>query len=197
MSSARGISRSRSSSRSFAPKWCAKAVARSPEMEDDLKNSLLSVCIQLHRSDVRYILVGGVAVALHGYYRHSMGPTGELTSKPDIDLWFEPTYGNYFKLLNALAAIGVDVSEFQGEVSPDPKRSFFKLDLGEFTLDTLPRINADIPFGEAYARKENVALDGIQIHYIGYEDLLKDKQSSARQKDKEDIKHLRRQRGEG
>jgi len=166
-------------------------------MEEELKNSLLSVCIQLHRSDVRYILVGGVAVALHGYYRHSMGPTGKLTSKPDIDLWFEPTYGNYFNLLSALAAIGVDVSEYQNEDSPDPKRSFFKLDLDGFTLDTLPRINADITFKAAYARKENVELDGVPIHYIGYEDLLNDKQSSARQKDEEDIKHLRRQRGEG
>jgi len=136
-------------------------------------------------------------VALHGYYRHSMGPTGKLTSKPDIDLWFEPTYGNYFNLLSALAAIGVDVSEYQNEDSPDPKHSFFKLDLDGFTLDTLPRINADIPFGAAYARKENVELDGVPIHYIGYEDLLNDKQSSARQKDEEDIKHLRRQRGEG
>ena len=58
----------------------------------------------------------------NGYYRHSMGPAGKLTSKPDIDLWYEPTYGNYFKLLHALAAIGVDVSEYQNEVSPDPRR---------------------------------------------------------------------------
>ncbi|MBL7983391.1 MAG: hypothetical protein JNM91_00265 [Flavobacteriales bacterium] len=136
-----------------------------------------------------------MAVALHGYYRHSMGPTGKLSAKPDIDLWFEATYENYFNLLNALAAIGVDVSEYQNEMSPDPKHSFFKLDLGEFTLDTLPRINADIPFREAYARKESVDLDGTTIHYIGYEDLLKDKQSSARQKDAEDVKHLKRQRG--
>ena len=166
-------------------------------MEEELRKSLLSVCTLLHRSEVRYILVGGVAVALHGYYRHSMGPTGKITSTPDIDLWFEPTYENYFKLLNALAAIGVDVSEYQNETSPDPKRSFFKLDMGEFTLDALPGINADIPFGDAYHRKENVDLHGIPIPYIGYEDLLKDKQSSARQKDEEDIKHLKRQRGEG
>jgi hypothetical protein len=166
-------------------------------MEEELKRSLLSVCMLLHRFEVRYILVGGVAVALHGYYRHSMGPTGKLTSKPDIDLWFEATYENYFRLLNALATVGVDVSEFQNEANPDPKHSFFKLDLGEFTLDALPSINADIPFGGAYARKENVELDGVPIPYLGYEDLLKDKQTSARQKDEVDIKHLKRQRGEG
>lgn len=166
-------------------------------MEEDLKKILLSACSQLHLSDVRYILVGGVAVALHGYYRHSMGPNGVLASKPDVDLWFEPTYTNYFKLLEALAAIGVDVSEFKNEASPEPMRSFFKLDLDMFTLDALPRINAEIPFGEAYARKETIELDGVPIHYIGYDDLLADKRSTARQKDAEDIDHLRRQRGEG
>jgi hypothetical protein len=165
-------------------------------MENDLKNSLLSVCSHLQRFKVRYVLVGGVAVALHGYYRHSMGPSGELASKPDIDLWFDPTYDNYFKLLNALGAIGVDVAEFQNEESPDPKHSFFKLELNEFTLDTLPRINADIPFGEVYVRKESVDLDGVTINYIGFEDLIADKQSSARQKDAEDIKQLKRVRGE-
>jgi len=47
-------------------------------MEEDLKKSLLSVCTLLQRFDVRYMLVGGAAVALHGYYRHSMGPAGAI-----------------------------------------------------------------------------------------------------------------------
>ena len=59
-------------------------------MEEDLKKNLLLVCSQFQRNEVQYLLVGGVAVALHGYYRHSMGPMGQLTSKPDIDLWFDP-----------------------------------------------------------------------------------------------------------
>ncbi|MBS1569720.1 MAG: hypothetical protein JST45_09785 [Bacteroidetes bacterium] len=59
-------------------------------MEEDLKKNLLLVCSEFQRNEVQYLLVGGVAVALHGYYRHSMGPMGQLTSKPDIDLWFDP-----------------------------------------------------------------------------------------------------------
>lgn len=45
-------------------------------------------------------------------------------------------------------------------------------------------------------RKESVDLDGVTINYIGFEDLIADKQSSARQKDAEDIKQLKRVRGE-
>lgn len=166
-------------------------------MEEDLKKNLLLVCSEFQRNEVRYLLVGGVAVALHGYYRHSMGPMGQLTSKPDIDLWYDPTYKNYFKLLGALAAIGSDVSEFQQETDPDPKHAFFRLDLGEFTLDALPCINADIPFAKAYRLKETVDLNGVPIMYIGYEDLVEDKRSLARKKDVEDLKHLRRLRGDG
>lgn len=165
-------------------------------MEEDLKKGLLAVCRSLQHWNVRYMLVGGTAVALHGYYRHSMGPAGELTAKPDIDLWFDPTYVNYFQLLRLMEAMGVDVSEFQQERQPAPMRSFFKLDMGEFTLDALPLIQADIPFADAYDRKETVELDGIPIHYIGYDDLVEDKRASARRKDQEDIEHLKRHRGE-
>ncbi len=165
-------------------------------MEEELKKGLLSVCESLQRWEVRYIIVGGAAVALHGHYRHSMGPTGQLTAKPDIDLWFEPTYENYYRLLKALEAMGFDVSEFRNESRPDPRRSFFKLDLGEFTLDALPRINADILFDAAYGRKEEVELDGIPIYYIGFDDLLEDKKRLARKKDMEDIEQLKREHGE-
>ena len=41
-----------------------------------------------------------------------------------------------------------------------------------------------------------VALEGTQIHYINYLDLIEDKKATARQKGKDDIKQLRRVRGE-
>ncbi len=163
-------------------------------MQDKLRSIVVSICGILQRCEVRYMLVGGSAVALHGYYRHSMGPSGELASKPDIDIWFEPSYANYYTLLKALEMMGHDVSEFQEDGRPDPKRSFFRIELDEFTLDALPLINADIPFSKAYARKEEVELDGSRILYIGYDDLLEDKKSTARKKDEEDIRELKRHR---
>lgn len=141
------------------------------------------------------MLVGGTAVALHGYYRHSMGPTGQPANKPDIDLWFEPTYENYFNLLRMIEALGHDVTDFRSERQPDPNRSFFRLDMGGFALDALPHIHADILFADAFARREVVMLQGLPVHYISYEDLLADKQRSARAKDQDDVENLKRQRG--
>lgn len=56
------------------------------------------ICKLLEEYDVQYMLVGGTAVALNGYYRHSTTISGELTSKPDIDIWYNPTYENYFNI---------------------------------------------------------------------------------------------------
>ena len=67
-------------------------------MEGNIKSNLLMICKLLEEYDVQYMLVGGTAVALNGYYRHSTTISGELTSKPDIDIWYNPTYENYFNI---------------------------------------------------------------------------------------------------
>lgn len=163
-------------------------------MDEDLMNSLLLIGSALEKCNVQYMLVGGTAVALHGYYRHSVDSTGALTDKPDIDIWYNPSYENYYNLLNALTALGQDVTEFKNEQSPDPRKSFFKLDFEAFTCDLLPEVKASIRFVEAGKRKLTVDLEGTQIHFMSYSDLLRDKEATARKKDLEDIEALRKAR---
>jgi len=93
-------------------------------MEENLKDSLLSVCRLLEKYNVGYMLIGGAAVALYGYYRHSINIHGELTDKPDIDIWYNPTYENYFNILNVMKDLGQDISEFTNEQNPDPSKAF-------------------------------------------------------------------------
>lgn len=98
------------------------------------------------------MLVGGTAVALNGYYRHSINISGELPEKPDVDVWYNPTYNNYFNILKVMEELGQDISAFKNEQTPNPKKSFFKLDFGGFTLDLLPEIKANIKFAVANRR---------------------------------------------
>lgn len=165
-------------------------------MDNNLKNSLLIVCKLLEKHEVQYILIGGTAVALNGYYRHSINTAGELTDKPDIDIWYNPTYGNYFNILRVMEELGQDITEFKNEQSPNPRKSFFKLDFEEFTLDILPEIKAPIKFLVAYKNKETVEFEDTQIHFINYVDLIEDKKATARKKDLEDIEHLKKINGE-
>ena len=64
------------------------------------------------------MIVGGAAVALHGYYRLSMNLDGKIAKKPDLDIWYNPTYSNYFKLLNVLEDLGQDVTKLKKSKAP-------------------------------------------------------------------------------
>lgn len=165
--------------------------------EEGISDNVLTVCRLLHKHSVRYMLVGGTAVALYGYYRHSINIFGELTDKPDIDLWYEPTYSNYFKVLAVMKDLGQDVNSFMEEPHPDPSSSFFKLDFEDFTLDFLPSIKANITFPTADGRKETIEIEQVPIHFMGYRDLIEDKNATARNKDLSDIMQLKKLRDEG
>jgi hypothetical protein len=165
-------------------------------MEDNLKDSLLTVCRLLEKYNVKYMLVGGAAVALNGYYRHSINIEGELADKPDVDIWYNPTFENYFNILKVMEELGHDIAEFKIEQSLDPYKSFFKLDFDSFTLDLLPQIKADTKFSEANQRKETVEIEETKIHFMNYLDLIEDKKATARKKDLEDLEQLKKIRGE-
>lgn len=115
-------------------------------MKDNFRESLLLVCQLLDKHKASYLLIGGAAVALNGYFRHSVDKDGALTEKPDIDIWYDPTYTNYFKILEVIQDIGNDVTEWKKELNPNPKKSVFKLEFDDFTLDILPLLKADITF---------------------------------------------------
>jgi hypothetical protein len=159
-------------------------------MESSLTDSILNVCKTLNKFSEEYIIVGGTAVALHGYYRYSMNIAGETTAKPDLDFWYNPTYDNYFKLLNALEYLGQDVTQFKNEQTPDPKKSFFRYEFEMFTLDFLPELKAALLFRSAFNRREIVSLNNTEIPFINYEDLILDKKANGRLKDITDLEEL-------
>jgi hypothetical protein len=64
--------------------------SRAPELED-----LLKLCRALNREGVRYLLIGGFAVILHGYVR----------STKDIDLLVDPAAENISALKRAMAVL--------------------------------------------------------------------------------------------
>lgn len=157
-----------------------------------LIESIVNVSQTLNKHGVSYLIVGGTAVAYYGYFRHSITIAGIPADRPDIDIWYNPTYSNYFKLLEALANLGQDVSKYKNEKSPNPQKSFFKYEFEYFTLDLLPSIKANLRFGLAFSRKETIELSGVPIPFIDFEDLIADKKLTARPKDLTDIEELRR-----
>ncbi len=68
----------------------ARAFSRAPELED-----LLALCRALRAEGVRYLLIGGFAVILHGFVR---------TTK-DIDILVDPSDDNVAAIKRALATL--------------------------------------------------------------------------------------------
>ena len=159
-------------------------------MERDLKDEILQVCKILNENNVQYLIVGGTAVAFHGYFRWSQNANGIPTEKFDLDIWYNPTYDNYFRLLRALAGLGQDVQDFLDETTPNPLKSYFKFEQDKFTLDFLPKLKGINKFRQAYEKREITTMEGIEMFFIGIDELLEDKAANSRPKDLADIKQL-------
>ena len=159
-------------------------------MENSLIESLLEVCKILNTHSVEYLIVGGTAVAFHGYDRLSHDSSGKLMEKDDLDFWYNPTYDNYFRLLDALEDLGLNVTEFRDEISPNPKKSFFRMDQENFQMDFLPEIPGLSKFLASFTNGSVYTIRDVEMRYLNYDDLILSKSALSREKDIEDIDQL-------
>ncbi len=128
---------------------------------------------------IDYVIVGGHAVAFHGYPRF----TG------DIDFLVRPTRDNAERLLQALLSFGFS------EISLTPEdlvRPGNVVQLGHppNRIDLLTSISG-VEFEEAWAGRVKTELDGVPVSLLGWDALLKNKKASGRDKDAADAKKLR------
>ncbi len=163
-------------------------------MEKSLTNYILDVCKSLNKHGVLYLDVGGTAVAFHGYFRWSHNSSGKISDKFDLDIWYNTTYDNYYRLFNSLEELVQDITEFRKEKSPNPLKSYFKFELEKFTLDFLPVLKGLSKLRSSFNIKETVDLKGIIIPFIAFDDLIEDEAANSRPKDLSDIKHLKAKR---
>ncbi len=47
-----------------------------------------------------------------------------------------------------------------------------------------------VSFNECYPNKKTISIDGLPVHFIGYNDLIKNKRASGRHQDLGDIENL-------
>ncbi len=152
-----------------------------------------------HRVD--FIVVGGYAVAAHGFPR----------ATKDIDICPDPGDDNLGRLAKALAtleATPIGLDEFEGEFDLEPNLDGLKLG-GNWTLLTKHgRLDVMQTFsfeGTADGQGEyrdlaRRAVDrrflGHRVKFCSYDDLLRMKQAAGRAQDKVDVESLRNARGE-
>lgn len=134
----------------------------------------------LNTQDVKYILVGGYSVILHGYSR----TTG------DMDIWVERTEENYKKIFNAFFQFGMPVFDMTKEnFLHHPDWEVFSFGRPPISIDLMIIVKG-LSFEDCYPNSVFFEEDGLKIKTINYHDLLHAKKSSARAKDINDLENL-------
>lgn len=133
----------------------------------------------LIKNNVEYLIVGGYAVGIHGHPRY----TG------DLDIWLNPTPQNAKKIVECVnqfgfSSFGLTIADFTTE------GNIIQLGHPPLRIDLLTNIDG-VTFIECYENKKVVDIDELQINFIGYNDLLKNKRKSGRAKDIDDLENLK------
>jgi predicted nucleotidyltransferase len=142
-------------------------------------NEFLKLLKALEEHQVKYVLVGGVAVIIHGMER--------LTR--DIDIFIQNTPGNIRNLQKALQSIYYDDSINEITFSELEKYSVIRYGTPEdFYIDIITRLGEAIVFEEI--KYEIIEYQGIGVKIASPESLYLMKKNTYREKDKLDILFL-------
>ena len=144
---------------------------------DDFRDFLAA----LNLEKVKYILVGGYSVILHGYSR----TTG------DMDLWVERSEENYNRIKQAFFHFGMPVFDMtQENFLSHPNWDVFTFGIPPVAIDLMVQLKG-LDFNNAYVKSVLFEDDGLTIRTIHKDDLIKAKLSANRPKDQDDLANLR------
>ena len=147
-----------------------------PPMDENLRQ-LLSA---LNGHNVRYLVIGGYAVMMHGQPRMTK----------DLDVFVESNQDNALSLFKALAGFGAPLGGFTVEDFSDG-RTGARFGNPPICFDILQKIDG-IDFATAYGNSIPFLIDGdLPARYISADDLITNKLASGRAQDLADVEAIR------
>ncbi len=124
---------------------------------------------------VRYLLIGGYAVALYGHVRYTK----------DIDIWIAIDEANVEKIRAALLEFGYAEARKLEFVYGKMTR----IGMPPFRIELLTKISG-VTFETCYARKRIMTIDDLEVAVIDLADLRTNKLASGRLQDLADLEKL-------
>jgi predicted nucleotidyltransferase len=128
---------------------------------------------------VKYLVVGGFAVSIHGYPRYTK----------DLDICIKMSEENAEKLLRVIdefgfSSLGLKKNDF---LKPD---LITQLGIEPLRIDILNNIDG-VSFDEAWENRKMVNYEMVEVPFIGYNELLKVKLKAGRPQDIADVEKLK------
>lgn len=133
----------------------------------------------LNTHKVEYLVVGGYSVAHHGYPRF----TG------DFDVWIKPELNTGKKMIKVLndfgfGSLGLKAKDFD---IPDKVIQF---GVEPVRIDVMTAIDGIPNFDLAFNKRDVSKISNLNINFISYSDLIKNKKTTNRLQDQLDVKQL-------
>jgi hypothetical protein len=144
-------------------------------MDKDLEE-LLSA---LNAHNVRYVVVGGHAIAVHAQPR----------ATKDLDVFIDRRPDNAQAVYEALAAYGAPLGNTTPEDFQNPD-SILRLGVPPVCVDILQKIDG-IDFDSVWRDSSEHTVDGVRARYISAEHLITNKLASGRPQDLADVAAIR------
>lgn len=139
---------------------------------------LVKVCRLLNEKGARYVVVGGIALNLHGLMRATL----------DIDLLIPKDAKNAAAVLDALKGLtfGIARELDAEEVAKKPITI-----IGDMPRVDLLTVANKVKFEEAIRKAKQVRIGGVKIVYADFDTLIKTKETDRLQ-DRADIERLKK-----
>ena len=128
--------------------------------------------------DVRFLIVGAYALALHGRPR----ATG------DLDVWVDATSENAVRVVRALASFGAPMDQVS-EADFSSPGVVFQMGVAPGRIDILTALTG-LTFQEAWPGRVRESLGSVEVDFIGREAFIRNKRATGRLKDLGDIEGM-------
>lgn len=132
----------------------------------------------LNAHQVEYLLIGGYAVAYHGYPR----------ATADMDIWIATHSQNAEKVVAALKEFGFDLPELSAELFLE-ERQIIRMGVPPVRIEIVTSISG-VNFEECYVARVVDILDKVEISLIDLTHLKINKKAAGRYKDLDDLENL-------
>ncbi len=132
----------------------------------------------LNSKKVKYLLIGGYAVAYHGYPR----------STNDMDIWIAVDPDTANQMVEAIRDFGFDTPQLSNDLFLK-ERNVIRMGVAPMRIEILTSISG-VRFGDCYEERVVDEIDGQQVNIISLKHLKVNKKASGRYKDLDDFENL-------
>ena len=149
-------------------------------MEFELPDTFKELLESLNKNRVEYLLIGGYAVAMHGYPR----------ATEDIDFFVSRDGNNANRLVEALTEFGLGSPTLTTDIFTR-ENSLVIMGVAPLAVDILNYLKG-VEFESAFEKRKIITCEALDINVISLDHLIINKVAVGRHKDLADVEYLSR-----